>query len=125
MVIKSKLIAPQPHRDLYHRARLQEKFQVSLNYASTIIHAGTGFGKTTALLELSGLYNQAYWYGITEPDRDPALFLAHLLSAFLPGTAHLLERLEVDQYIMLRTDTKVILKRLGELIETSLTPGCV
>ncbi len=94
MVIKSKLIPPQPHRDLFHRARLQEKFRISLNYPLTIVHAGTGFGKTTALLELSGLYSQVYWYDITEPDRDPALFLAHLLSAFLPGAAPLLERLE-------------------------------
>lgn len=94
MVIKSKLIPPQPQRDLFHRARLREKLKNSLNYPLTIIHAGTGFGKTTALLELAGFFRRVHWYDITEPDRDPALFMAHLLSVFLPGSALFLERLE-------------------------------
>jgi ATP/maltotriose-dependent transcriptional regulator MalT/DNA-binding SARP family transcriptional activator len=94
MVIKSKLIPPQPQRDVYHRARLQEKYKASCSYPLTFIHAGTGFGKTTALLELSSNYKQVFWYDITEPDRDPALFLAHLISAFSPSSDQLLERLQ-------------------------------
>ena len=94
MVIKSKLIPPQPQRDVFHRARLQEKYKASHSHPLTFIHAGTGFGKTTALLELCSFYPRVFWYDITEPDRDPALFLAHLLSAFLPSSAPLLERLQ-------------------------------
>ena len=94
MVIKSKLIPPHPHKAVFHRARLQNKLKDSLNYPLTVVYAGTGYGKTTALIELSDQYKQVFWYNITEPDRDPALFLAHLVSAFLPGSAHLVERLE-------------------------------
>ena len=94
MVIKSKLVPPQPRRDLFQRVKLQEKYRSSLLYPLTLVHAGTGFGKTTALLELCGVFPKVLWYTITEPDRDPALFLAHLLSVFLPGSSHLLERLE-------------------------------
>lgn len=94
MVIKSKLIPPQPHRDVFHRTRLQEKFKASPSHVLTFIHAGTGFGKTTALLELSSNYKQVFWYDITEPDRDPALFLAHLVSAFSPSSDQLMDRLQ-------------------------------
>ncbi len=94
MVIKSKLIPPQPQKAVFHRRRLQECLNTSVRYPLTMIHAGTGFGKTTALIELSSEYKKIYWYNITEPDRDPTLFLAHLISAFLPDTQSLLERLE-------------------------------
>ena len=94
MVIKSKLIPPQPQKAVFHRGRLEERLVSSKRYPLTMVHAGTGFGKTTALIELSKSYDKVYWYNITEPDRDPTLFLAHLLSAFLPNTESLLERLE-------------------------------
>lgn len=94
MVIKSKLIPPQPQKAVFLRPRLQERLITSLRYPVTMVHAGTGFGKTTALIELSRSYKKVFWYNITEPDRDPTLFLAHLVSAFLPGTSSLLERLE-------------------------------
>ncbi|MEW6094393.1 MAG: BTAD domain-containing putative transcriptional regulator [Chloroflexota bacterium] len=48
----------------------------------TIVQAGTGYGKSTALASLSGENRPIFWYTITEPDRDPLLFLIHLLSAF-------------------------------------------
>lgn len=94
MVIKSKLITPKLQKNLFHRSRLELAYQQSLDYPLTMIHAGTGFGKTTALIELSGKYKQVFWYTITEPDRDPILFLAHLLSTFLPVTANLLDQLK-------------------------------
>ena len=94
MVIKSKLIPPQPQKAVFHRGRLEERLVSSKRYPLTMVHAGTGFGKTTALIELSKSYDKVYWYNIAEPDRDPTLFLAHLLSAFLPNTESLLERLE-------------------------------
>jgi DNA-binding SARP family transcriptional activator len=94
MVIRSKITPPQSNRATLHRVRLQEKFSDSKNYPLTLIHAGTGFGKTTALLDLSGFYPQVFWYNITEPDRDPTLFLAHLISAFFPNASPLLDRLE-------------------------------
>ena len=94
MVIKSKIIPPQPQKAIFHRQLLQEHLATSLRYPLTMVHAGTGFGKTTALIELGSLYKKVFWYNITEPDRDPTLFLAHLIASFLPDTAPLLDRLE-------------------------------
>jgi len=94
MVIRSKLIPPQPQKAVFHRRRLQDRLITSVRYPVTMVHAGTGFGKTTALIELSNSYKKVYWYNITEPDRDPTLFLAHLVSAFHPDTVSLIERLE-------------------------------
>lgn len=94
MIILSKLTAPQPHRPIFQFPRLQAKLNESYKYPLTIVHAGTGFGKTTTLLSLSQLYKRIYWYNITEPDRDPTLFIAHLISAFLPESRSLTERLQ-------------------------------
>src|SRR5512133_2084001 len=96
MVIRSKLIPPQPQRAIFHRPRLHEKLADSIYHPLTVVHASTGFGKTTALIELSSLYPQVYWYDITETDRDPTVFIAHLLSALLPHPDALLERLEKE-----------------------------
>ena len=97
-IIRSKLTPPQVYRTIFNRPRLQEKLAASIKYPITLVHAGTGFGKTTALVELSGLYKRVYWYKITESDRDPTLFLAHLISAFLPETQYLLDRLESNSF---------------------------
>lgn len=94
MVIRSKLLPPQPHRGILRRERLHTLLEGTVGAPLTLIHAGTGFGKTTALLELSTFYKKTSWYQITEPDRDPMLFLAHLISACSPGSNALLERLE-------------------------------
>lgn len=94
MIILSKLTPPQPHHSIFQRPRLQEKLRPSIQFPLTIVHAGTGFGKTTALLTLCKFFHHTYWYNITEPDRDPTLFIAHLISAFLPESQNLLERLE-------------------------------
>lgn len=94
MVVQSKLIFPQTSQAIFTRPRLTEKLLKGRRYPITLIQAGTGFGKTTALIELCNSYRHIYWYHITEPDRDPTLFLAHLVSAFLPGASAILERLE-------------------------------
>jgi LuxR family transcriptional regulator, maltose regulon positive regulatory protein len=94
MVIRSKLIPPRPHLAIYHRPRLAEKLAQSSIYPITLVHAGTGFGKTTALIQLSKAYNHVYWYHITEPDRDPTLFLAHLFYSLMPISSSLLDQFE-------------------------------
>lgn len=121
MVIKSKLIPPQPQKAVFDRPRLHERLVSSLHYPVTMVHAGTGFGKTTALIELSHSFKKVYWYNITEPDRDPTLFLAHLLSAFLPNTSPLLDRLEQDG----GTANTAIINALINLLTTDLEEEAV
>ncbi len=99
MIIHSKLMPPRPHRGVFKRERLHTLLKGTVGSPLTLIHAGTGFGKTTTLLELGSLYQKIYWYQVTDPDRDPMLFLAHLISACAPTSDDLLQRLENGGHI--------------------------
>lgn len=112
MVIHSKLVAPGVHRGIFHRTRLQEKLNTAPEYPLTLIHAGTGYGKTTSLLELSGNFSRRFWYNITETDRDPLLFIAHLISAFYPEEDVLLDRLEHDGWIAAQSVLTTLINQL-------------
>ena len=84
LVIRSQLFPPRQRRGLLRRPRLEARLEAVLDYPLTIVQAGTGYGKSTALAALAGLVESLRWYTITEPDRDPLLFLAHLVCAFEP-----------------------------------------
>lgn len=77
-----KLLPPRPRRHTLNRprlgARLTEAFEVPL----TILQAGPGYGKTTALAGfLAAQENPAVWYAISEGDADPLPFLLHFIYA--------------------------------------------
>ena len=55
---------------------------LALDYPLTLVQAGTGYGKSTALAAMAHSVPGLFWYTITQPDRDPILFLAHLICAF-------------------------------------------
>jgi len=82
LVIQSQLVPPQQRRGVLRRPRLEARLAAVLDYPLTIVQAGTGYGKSTALAVLTGTVGPLLWYTITEPDRDPILFLAHLVCAF-------------------------------------------
>lgn len=82
LVIQSQLIPPRQRRDVLRRPRLDARLEAVLDYPLTLVQAGTGYGKSTALAALADTVDQLFWYTITEPDRDPLLFLAHLICAF-------------------------------------------
>ena len=95
-IMRSKLIPPQQQQAIFQRSRLQEKLAQSARYPLTVVHAGTGFGKTTALVELASHYPHVFWYDISESDQDPVVFISHLVAALLPNPKTLLDRLEQD-----------------------------
>jgi len=82
LVIRSQLIPPRQRRGVLRRPRLETRLQAVLDHPLTLVHAGTGYGKSTALAVLAAAVHPLAWYTITEPDRDPLLFLAHLVCAF-------------------------------------------
>jgi LuxR family maltose regulon positive regulatory protein len=84
LVIRSQLFPPQQRGGLLRRPRLEARLGAVLDYPLTIVQAATGYGKSTALAALVDLVPSLRWYTIAEPDRDPLLFLAHLVSAFEP-----------------------------------------
>ena len=83
LIILSQLNPPAQRQHVLFRQRVNELLKTSLNVPITILRAGTGYGKSTALLSfINGLDIPIYWYSISNSDRDPALFLANLFSAF-------------------------------------------
>lgn len=64
------------------RTRLDEKLAQAVDYPLTILSAGTGYGKSTALIDLGNMVKPLFWYSISETDRDPTIFFLHLASAF-------------------------------------------
>lgn len=81
LVIRSQLIPPRQRKGVLRRPRLEARLAAILDHPLTLVQAGTGYGKSTALASLAGSVERLYWYSIAEPDRDPMLFLVNLLCA--------------------------------------------
>lgn len=77
-VIRSKLVPPQPPARLYCRARVLSALQAALEHRVTILQAGAGYGKSTALVQLAQSQPTAAWYTLGKEDADPLVFLLHL-----------------------------------------------
>jgi ATP/maltotriose-dependent transcriptional regulator MalT/DNA-binding SARP family transcriptional activator len=53
-----------------------------LDYRLTIVQAGTGYGKSTALAALAETDHALAWYHLDPEDADPLVFLPHLVHSF-------------------------------------------
>ncbi|HZU86305.1 MAG TPA: hypothetical protein VFF78_02405, partial [Anaerolineaceae bacterium] len=82
LVVQSQLVPPVVRRGILHRPRLQLRLDSIFDHPLTIVQAGTGYGKSTALAALAEIIPQLFWYTIRDSDHDPLVFLAHLFSAF-------------------------------------------
>lgn len=86
-VLHTKLTPPRRHRRLLPRPALTARLAEALDYRLTIVQANTGYGKSTALAELSERA-PLFWLSVDESDRDPQRLLLHLTTSFqrgLPG----------------------------------------
>ena len=84
LLLRTRLAPPRLHRRLLPRPALTAKLREALDYRLTLVQAGTGYGKSTALAALtedSGPLLCA-WYSIAEADTDPQRFLSYLIAAF-------------------------------------------
>lgn len=87
LVVRTKLTPPRLHKHTLPRQRLTERLLEAVDYRLTIVQAGTGYGKSTALAALAGRL-PAVWYHLDPEDTDPFIFLLHLVHGFagvLPG----------------------------------------
>lgn len=83
IIIRARLIVPRPRRYVLPRPALDDRLRAAQRYRLTVVQAGTGFGKTTALVAaLREAPLDVFWYTLAEDERDAALFLAHLVHAF-------------------------------------------
>src|SRR5689334_6450824 len=80
-LIQAKITLPQSKR-LLRRSRLLAALECCQNYPLGVISAGSGFGKTSLLIDFAHQCQMALaWYTLDESDRDPATFCLYLLGA--------------------------------------------
>ena len=82
LIIRTKLTPPRLHKRILPRPRLSQRLLEALDYRLTIVQAGTGYGKSTALASLAESEHPLVWYHLSEEDADPLVFLLHLFAGF-------------------------------------------
>jgi len=83
LIILSQVNPPAQPSHVLIRERVSSLLRTSLTYPLTMVQAGTGYGKSTAII--SFVHTQptpVHWFTISGTDRDPTLFLAKLFTAF-------------------------------------------
>lgn len=79
IIIHTKLIPPRLVKYIQPRPRLNLRLLDAQNYRVTIIQAGPGYGKSTALSTLPTNAHRIAWYHLDADDTDPLVFLLHLI----------------------------------------------
>ena len=87
-VVRTRLTPPRLHKRILIRPRLTALLLGALDYRLTILQAGTGYGKTTALAALQDGGYPFAWYHLGSEDADPLVFFVHLVQGIrmaVPG----------------------------------------
>jgi LuxR family maltose regulon positive regulatory protein len=84
-VLRTKITPPHKSTRTLSRPRISQVLHESLNYRLTILQAGAGYGKSTALSVLAEEIQPLFWYQVTQEDTDPLVFLLHLCHATQRG----------------------------------------
>lgn len=82
LIVRTKLIPARTQRYTLPRPRLTRRLLEARHQRLTVVQAGTGYGKSTALGALSDEPFPLLWYRLDAEDSDPQRFLAHLLHGF-------------------------------------------
>jgi len=80
-VLRTKIIPPPRGSRILPRPRVSESLKQAFDYRLTILQAGAGYGKSTALAELAGDMKPIIWYQVGDEDNDPLVFLLHICYA--------------------------------------------
>lgn len=80
-VLLTKVIPPRRRPRTLARPRVEETLRQAFEYRLTILQAGAGYGKSTALANLATAYQPIIWYQVSDEDNDPLHFLLHLCHA--------------------------------------------
>ncbi|GAB4581789.1 MAG: BTAD domain-containing putative transcriptional regulator [Anaerolineales bacterium] len=80
-ILQTKISPPAlPARTLV-RPRVARQLLEALQYRLTILQAGAGYGKSTALATLASYQTPFIWYQVSKEDNDLIVFLLHLCHA--------------------------------------------
>ncbi len=77
-ILRTKIIPPPRNAHILSRPRVHQALYQSLDYRLTILQAGAGYGKSTALADFAQTFAPLIWYQVQEEDNDPLVFLLHL-----------------------------------------------
>jgi len=81
-LIKTKLIVPSVQEQWIRRADFSKKMKAITSKRLTIIQAGAGYGKSTALaMHVRDMNERCCWYTITSSDDDILPFLSYLTAS--------------------------------------------
>ena len=80
-VLRTRIIPPPGSARTLYRSRVSRALAQALDYRLTILLAGAGYGKSTALAGLVKDVQPMIWYQVIEQDSDPLIFLLHLCHA--------------------------------------------
>ncbi|MCA9958561.1 MAG: hypothetical protein KC443_05980 [Anaerolineales bacterium] len=78
LIVRTKLTPPRLSRHTLIRPRLTSLLMEAAQTRLTIVQAGTGYGKSTALAALAQTDAALAWYDLHVEDTDPLVFLLHL-----------------------------------------------
>lgn len=79
--LRTKIIPPPRRARTLVRPRVSQTLKQAFDYRLTILQAGAGYGKSTALAELAGETQPIVWYQVRDEDNDPLVFLLHVCHA--------------------------------------------
>lgn len=86
----TKFYQPKVPRTIFHRQRLVDQLNKSIDLPLTLISASAGFGKTTLLAEwISQSKKSIAWISLDSGDNDQSLLLSYIVNAIrntYPGT---------------------------------------
>lgn len=122
-IIQSQLSPPPMKKRFVRRAKLNRKLMNADNYPLTLLYAGAGYGKSTALAAYVHDVNQdACWYSISRNDDDILPFinkLTHAVKLKYPafGRSILFELEELDNYISAEQVGYLMSSFINEIID--------
>ncbi|MCB9135550.1 MAG: tetratricopeptide repeat protein [Anaerolineales bacterium] len=81
LILQSKITPPLLPARTLARERIAGQLLDALNHRLTILQAGAGYGKSTALATLAARHRPFVWYQVSRDDNDLVVFLLHLCHA--------------------------------------------
>ncbi|NJN43976.1 MAG: hypothetical protein HC806_04130, partial [Anaerolineae bacterium] len=80
-ILQTKVVPPPVSSRTLPRERVAKQLLESIEYRLTILQAGAGYGKSTALATLAANHSPLIWYQVDKEDNDLIVFLLHLFHA--------------------------------------------
>ena len=78
--LMTKFLLPRRREDLLTRRRLLDQLYEMIDYKVVMVSAPAGYGKTSLLVDFAAdLEHPVCWYALDAGDRDPRVFLEHLV----------------------------------------------